>query len=88
MRMTTIALVMFIGVATSPAQAQQKITTSTKLTEKSFPDIRNAIRVRPAEEQWEAVPWRASLAAAITEASEKDKPILLWMMNGHPCGMT
>ena len=88
MRMTTIALVLLVGFSTSPAPAQVKITSSTKLTERSYRDIREAIRVRPAEEQWEAVPWRPSLAAAITEASEKDKPILLWMMNGHPCGMT
>ena len=66
----------------------RRSTLSTKLTEKSYDEIRKAILLRADEAQWSRVPWRPSLAVALDEAREKDRPILLWMMNGHPCGMT
>ena len=90
MRSTTavLVLILFVGIPASPAPAQKKITRSTELTEKSFPEIREAILAKPPGEHWQEIPWRPDLGVAIEEALEKDKPILLWMMNGHPCGMT
>ena len=72
----------------APVLAPEKITRSTKLTEGSYSNVRDAILIRPPKELWTEIPWRPNLAEAIVEAREKDKPILLWMMNGHPCGMT
>lgn len=84
----SIALILIVGVHACPAPAQVKITLSTKLTASSYSNIRDAIQFRPPKELWTEIPWRPNLAEAIVEAREKDKPILLWMMNGHPCGMT
>jgi hypothetical protein len=44
----------------------------------------------PAEKDlaYKAIPWRASFWDAVVEAQSKDKPILLWAMNGHPLGCT
>jgi hypothetical protein len=39
------------------------------------------------ESHWQKIPWRPNLGVTIDEARKEDKPILLWMMNGHPCGM-
>ena len=72
----------------APVLAVEKITASTKLTEGSYSNVRNAVLARPPKELWTDISWRPNLAEAIREAREKDKPILLWMMNGHPCGMT
>lgn len=88
MRMIGVVLLLFLGISASPVPAQEKITRSTKLTQRSYADIRNAILAHPSEEHWEQIPWRPNLAVAIDEARAADKPILLWMMNGHPCGMT
>ena len=71
-----------------PVFAKEKITPTTKLAEGNFSNVRDAILARPPKELWIDIPWRPNLAEAIGEAREKDKPILLWMMNGHPCGMT
>ena len=87
-RMIGVAIVLFVGIPASSLLAQETITRSVKLTESSYADIRSGILVCPPEERWEAIPWRPSLAVAIEEARQMDKPILLWMMNGHPCGMT
>ena len=44
--------------------------------------------MNPSAAQWEKIPWQPELGPAITEARKQDKPILLWMMNGNPVGMT
>ena len=46
--------------------------------------------VRPSAEElgWRAVRWHSSLSEAADEARALQRPILLWAMNGHPCGET
>ena len=46
--------------------------------------------VLPSEDElaWRRIPWRDTLAAAVLEANDLDKPVLLWAMNGHPLGCT
>ena len=88
MKMMSVAFALFPAILASPVPAQEKISRSLNLTDGSYADIRKTILVRPPEQQWEKIPWRPNLAEAIAEGREMDKPILLWMMNGHPCGMT
>ena len=83
-----VAFALVLAILASPVPFQEKITRSLNLTEGSYADIRKTILVLPPEQQWEKIPWRPNLAEAIAEGRELDKPILLWMMNGHPCGMT
>jgi hypothetical protein len=45
-----------------------------------------AVLPRPSEERWLQVPWRTDFAAARAEANGADKPLFLWMMDGHPLG--
>ncbi len=47
--------------------------------------------LRPSAEDaaWmEAIPWLPSFAEGIEKANEAAKPLLLWVMNGHPLGCT
>jgi len=46
--------------------------------------------VRPSGEElgWRQVRWHSSLSEAAEEAKKLQRPILLWAMNGHPCGET
>lgn len=46
--------------------------------------------IRPSAEElgWRSVRWHRSLSEAAEEARKLDRPILLWAMNGHPCGET
>ena len=87
MKMMSVIFVLFLAISASPVPAQE-ITRSLNLTESSYAAVRKSILVRPSEDQWEKIPWRPNLAVAIAEGREMDKPILQWMMNGHPCGMT
>ncbi len=46
--------------------------------------------VEPTEEElaWRDLRWYSKLSVAVAEAERQGKPILLWTMNGHPCGET
>lgn len=44
--------------------------------------------LRPADEPWRRIGWRTDLAAARREAAERDRPLFIWSMNGHPLGCT
>ena len=88
MRPYVLIPILFVLIPTPPALAQQEITRKTELTEKTYPAILKALQKLPVETHWKEIPWRPNFGEAITDARKEDKPILLWVMNGHPCGMT
>jgi len=73
-----VAFGMFLGL---PIAAQE-------LNEESFKKWHSFIVPKEEELAWQKIPWRNSLGEAVAEAREKDKPILLWAMNGHPLACT
>ena len=46
--------------------------------------------IRPSEQElkWRDIRWHSQLSEAAVEARRLQRPILLWTMNGHPCGET
>ena len=46
--------------------------------------------IRPAENEstWREIPWRNGFINTVEEAKRLQRPILLWAMNGNPCGET
>lgn len=46
--------------------------------------------IRPSDDEskWQAIAWRNKMMPAVEEAKQLDRPILLWAMNGNPCGET
>ena len=50
--------------------------------------LRALILPSPADLEWQQIPWRGELRAALREATDKQLPVLLWAMNGHPLGCT
>jgi hypothetical protein len=39
-----------------------------------------------SEQSHRTIPWRASVLHGLIDAQKQDKPILLFLMNGHPLG--
>ena len=78
------ALTLSILMSATVLTAQEQ----TPLTEKTYPAILRNLKTLPVDTHWDEIPWRPNFTEAILEARKKDKPILLWIMNGHPCGMT
>lgn len=88
MRLSVLLSIVFVVFSTPPMSANEKITRKTKLTEKTYPAIVKALRKLPVKTYWQTIPWHPNLGDAIKVARKHDKPVLLWAMNGHPCGMT
>jgi hypothetical protein len=46
--------------------------------------------IRPSDDElgWRKIRWHQTLEDAAIEAKKLNRPILLWTMNGHPCGET
>ncbi len=51
----------------------------------SFEALRAEIEaLRPANHPWRAIAWKACPLAALTEAREKNRPVLAWVFLGSP----
>ena len=59
-----------------------------EITVANYRDWIEYIRPSDGEEKWRAIAWRNKLMPAVEEAKKLDRPILLWTMNGNPCGET
>lgn len=42
----------------------------------------------PKGERWADIPWETDLGAARARAAREGKPLLMWVMDGHPLGCT
>ncbi len=58
------------------------------LNEATFDFWRSEILPTPVEIAWQQIPWRSNLRDGLVEADRTNKPVLLWLMNGHPRGCT
>ena len=54
----------------------------------SFEEVRDYILPTTEELTWTKIPWRGTFWETVVEAQGKDRPILLWAMNGHPFAQT
>ena len=73
-------------LATLPAAAQE--LTGDTLPQWGFEKWFSHVVPGEEELQWRRIPWRATFWDAVIEAQDKDRPILLWAMNGHPLACT
>lgn len=60
----------------------------TELNERTFPAIREHIVPSAEECAFERIHWRTTFGAGVIEADRLEKPLLVWVMNGHPLGCT
>ena len=59
-----------------------------QLTDENFQEWREHILPQENELNWLQIPWLTTFADGIIAANDADKPVLLWVMNGHPLGCT
>ena len=64
------------------------VPSEFSLTEDNYVSIREQILPKPSELAWTQIPWRPSFHEGVAEAQIQGKPVLLWVMNGHPLGCT
>ena len=46
--------------------------------------------IKPTKDElaWAEIPWRSTFYDGLVESNREQKPLLLWVMNGHPLGCT
>ena len=46
--------------------------------------------IKPTKKElaWAQIPWRNTFYDGLIESDKNQKPLLLWVMNGHPLGCT
>ena len=59
-----------------------------RLTEQNYEMWRDYIKPTKSDLMWTSIPWRSSFQEGLIEANIQQKPMLLWVMNGHPLGCT
>ncbi len=58
------------------------------LDAKRFQALHRAVTPKPNAERWTEIPWQPDLVAARQKAAREQKPLLMWIMDGHPLGCT
>ncbi|MED5553863.1 MAG: hypothetical protein VX530_02180 [Candidatus Neomarinimicrobiota bacterium] len=46
--------------------------------------------IKPTSDElaWAQIPWRSTFYDVLIDSDHQQKPLLLWVMNGHPLGCT
>jgi hypothetical protein len=57
-------------------------------TEENFQSWKGYLQQSTEEKRWQEISWHAVFWEGVQRARAQDKPILLWVMNGHPLGCT
>ena len=50
--------------------------------------VRGLVLPNPSEASIRTIPWRTSVLQGLVEAQINDKPVMIYLMNGHPLGCT
>ncbi len=58
------------------------------LTSATYESYRTRFGPQPSDAAWQRIDWLPSYRQGLEAAAEQQKPILLWVMNGHPLGCT
>lgn len=78
---STFALISLAGSVVAAPAIQE-------LTAENYREWMEHVRPSDKETQWRQISWRNKLMPAVAEARKLNRPVLLWAMNGNPCGET
>lgn len=82
----TLGLVVAAGCAYGNGGSFRQADSA--LNRRTFAQWRDHIRPRKSELTFERIPWIPRFGDGLVRADAEAKPLLLWVMNGHPLGCT
>jgi hypothetical protein len=96
---TALALSTYSLVALAAASAKtsdnphlggQPVPTfqTARISPAQFKALHRAVGPSGEAERWTEIPWETDLAAARAKSTQTGKPLLMWIMDGHPLGCT
>ncbi|TWT40297.1 hypothetical protein RAS1_40050 [Phycisphaerae bacterium RAS1] len=79
-----------LGADAPPEQLADALLAAERiaLTPANLADWRALILPTADETAWERVAWLPTFRDGLLAADAADRPLLLWVMNGHPLGCT
>jgi len=80
---TLLLLVPGIGLY---ADEGQPLTTPKLSAENA--KLCDLVLPNPSEASYRKIPWRTSVMQGVVDAQKNDKPVMIYLMNGHPLGCT
>ncbi len=84
LKLTCFALLPVFSIA-----AQQTEVAKTDLTNDNWQAWFDHIAPNDDELVWRSqIPWLSTFSDGVLAADKADKPLLLWVMNGHPLACT
>ena len=78
-----LALLMAVGIGQGAEPALQRPQFSA-----AYAKQRDLILPNISEQSYRTIDWRASVLHGIVDAQNKDRPVMIVLMNGHPLGCT
>ncbi|MEQ8280350.1 MAG: hypothetical protein RMA76_13540 [Deltaproteobacteria bacterium] len=82
-----LPFVAMLGCASTPSvPAIDPATVPRELTPSTYDRVKELVRLRPGDLQFQAVNWHSTAYEGIRESQRTDKPLLLWLYFGGPRG--
>ncbi|MGB0991617.1 MAG: hypothetical protein ACPG32_04020 [Akkermansiaceae bacterium] len=81
-------LLLPLAIALGSIHTAGAVPDSQDVSLKNYRSWMQYIRPSADEMKWKNIAWRNKLMPAVAEAKKLDRPVLLWAMNGNPCGET
>jgi hypothetical protein len=76
-------------LAASPGQGEgQRPALQMPRLSAEFAKQRGQVLPSPSERSYRKIAWRTSVLRGVIDAQEKDRPVMIVLMNGHPLGCT
>ena len=79
-------LLMMTAVTLIGAEKRQPLATPKLSAE--CEKVRGLVLPNPSEASIRTIPWRTSILQGFVQAQKNDKPVMFYLMNGHPLGCT
>jgi hypothetical protein len=86
--LTMVATALLTAVTAAEKNAFQSTTNEDvpTLSDQTYEKWFRYVAPDTKAHAWRKIGWRTSFYEALKEAQKTQRPILLWVMNGHPCG--
>ena len=83
-----VALCGFLLLTCSTCLAAEPTLEVLQLSKQNYSAWRDHILPAESDLGWQKIPWLTTFQDGILDANQRELPLLLWTMNGHPLGCT
>ncbi len=83
-----IATMVGLALGIAALAGEEKGPKTVDLTDANYTKLREQVYPTAAQLAWKKIPWIPTVWGGIVEGQKSDKPILMWIMNGHPLACT